>query len=189
MRAAIPALLPVCFAGWLLMSCAAPGVGGSEPAAGSGSAGSETLGAPDDPEAGLDLIDPVYPQPLQGDYRRTAPADLDGDGQQEQVVVLAAVERVRDDPTTAPGLGDFAWDDGQPWQVYVEEPHGRRTYLFSRFVQLGTVEALVDPDNRRIWIVVQTGVGIDVYEAVHQEPDGYRVRHALGAYGTRWTSP
>lgn len=179
----IPALLPVLVAAWLLTACAAPGDAqpGSAPEP-------EAPGEPVGTEASLDLIDPAYPQPLQGDYRLTAVADVDGDGQEEQVVVLAAVDRVREDPDASP-VDEFAWDDGQPWQVYVEEPDGSRTYLFSRFVQLGAVDALVDPDNRRIWIVVKTGVGIDVYEVIHEDPDGYRARHAVGAYGIRWTRP
>src|SRR5690606_19634901 len=118
----------------------------------------------------------------------TARVDLDGDGREEQIVVLAAVELVRDGGEF-PGIDDFAWDDGQPWQVYVEEPGGQRTYLFSQFVQLGTVEALVDPDAARIWIVVQTGAGLDVYEVIYEGPGDYQVRRAVRASGSRWTAP
>ena len=146
------------------------------------------LQAPPAADAGLDLVDPAYPQPLPGDYRRTARVDLDGDGREEQIVVLAAVELVRDGGEF-PGIDDFAWDDGQPWQVYVEEPGGQRTYLFSQFVQLGTVEALVDPDAARIWIVVQTGAGLDVYEVIYEGPGDYQVRRAVRASGSRWTAP
>lgn len=56
--------------------------------------------------------------------------DLDADGASEQVVVMARAALINGRP---------AWDDGQPWQVYVEEADGERTYLYRRFVQLGTV--------------------------------------------------
>lgn len=63
-------------------------------------------------------------------YSRAAQADLDGDGEAERVVLMARAE-VRDRRPL--------WDDGQPWQVYVEESGGERTYLYARFVQLGSV--------------------------------------------------
>lgn len=62
------------------------------------------------------------------DYHLSSAADLDGDGQSERVVITARVEMVRGRP---------AWDDGQPWQVYVEEPDGGRTYLYAQRLQLG----------------------------------------------------
>lgn len=63
-------------------------------------------------------------------YSQQVEADLDSDGAAERLVLMARVELYRGRP---------AWDDGQPWQVYVEEGDGTRTYLYSRFVQLGTV--------------------------------------------------
>jgi hypothetical protein len=63
-------------------------------------------------------------------YQRSAEADLDGDGQLERVVLTARVELIRGRP---------AWDDGQPWQVYIEGSDGRRTYVFAQRLQLGTL--------------------------------------------------
>ena len=63
-------------------------------------------------------------------YSQSVEADLDGDGQPERAVLAARVELYQGRP---------AWDDGQPWQVYVEEPDGSRSDLYRRFVQLGTV--------------------------------------------------
>ena len=80
------------------------------------------------------LVDTTIAPGVAGDgrwgYAVRSEADLDGDGQPETVVAMARVEMYQGRP---------AWDDGQPWQVYVEEPDGRRTYLYSRFVQLGTI--------------------------------------------------
>src|SRR5690606_2531020 len=55
------------------------------------------------------------------DYYQRADADLDGDGQPEQVVTRRARPR-------APCPGD-----GKPWQVYFEVANGRRTYVYARF--------------------------------------------------------
>ncbi len=64
------------------------------------------------------------------EYFLSRETDLDADGAPEQVVVMARAGLINGRP---------AWDDGQPWQVYVEEADGERTYLYRRFVQLGTV--------------------------------------------------
>ena len=64
------------------------------------------------------------------EYFLSRETDLDADGAPEQIVVMARAGLINGRP---------AWDDGQPWQVYVEEANGERTYLYRRFVQLGTV--------------------------------------------------
>jgi hypothetical protein len=80
------------------------------------------------------LVDTAIAPAVAGEdgwnYAQEVEFDLDSDGEAERLVLTARVELYRGRP---------AWDDGQPWQVYVEEGDGRRTYLYSRFVQLGTV--------------------------------------------------
>jgi hypothetical protein len=80
------------------------------------------------------LIDSAIPPAIAGEsgwnYQQSAEADLDGDGQLERVVLTARVELYRGRP---------AWDDGQPWQVYIEAQDGRRTYVFAQRLQLGTL--------------------------------------------------
>jgi hypothetical protein len=63
-------------------------------------------------------------------YRQASDADLTGDGLDERVVLTARVELVRGRP---------AWDDGQPWQVYVEHQDSSRVYLYAQRLQLGTL--------------------------------------------------
>lgn len=88
------------------------------------------------------LVDPDIPPAIAGEdgweYYRIAESDVDGDGVEERIVLTARVEMYRNQP---------AWDDGQPWQVYVEEPDGRRTYLYARYVQLGTVTMRIGLDG------------------------------------------
>lgn len=82
-----------------------------------------------------DLIDGAIPPAVAGEdgwnYSRFAEVDLNGDGSPELVVLMARVEVYRGQP---------AWDDGQPWQVYVESADGLRTYLYARRLQLGSLD-------------------------------------------------
>lgn len=82
-------------------------------------------------------------------YGRGSDVDVDGDGESERVVVAARAE-VRG--------GQPLWDDGQPWQVYVQEESGELTVLFARYVQLGTVEArvtLAEEDERPTVLILE----------------------------------
>lgn len=80
------------------------------------------------------LVDSAIPPAVAGaegwNYQQSAGADLDGDGRAERVVMTARVELYRGRP---------AWDDGQPWQVYIEAPDGGRTYVYGQRLQLGTL--------------------------------------------------
>jgi hypothetical protein len=75
--------------------------------------------------------------------------DLDGDGVEERVVLTARVEMHRGRP---------AWDDGQPWQVYVESGDGTRAYLYAQRLQLGTLTMRVSrgqPDRLPSIILIE----------------------------------
>lgn len=81
-----------------------------------------------------DLIDTTIRPATAGadgwNYRQASDVDLTGDGRDERVVLTARVELIRGRP---------AWDDGQPWQVYVEHQDSSRTYLYAQRLQLGTL--------------------------------------------------
>ncbi|HJR36335.1 MAG TPA: hypothetical protein VJ817_15365, partial [Gemmatimonadales bacterium] len=74
----------------------------------------------------VQLVDSAIPPAVAGaegwNYQQSARADLDGDGRAERVVMTAKVELYRGRP---------AWDDGQPWQVYIEAAEGGRTYVYA----------------------------------------------------------
>jgi len=86
------------------------------------------------PSPTVQLVDSAIPPAVAGEagwnYQQSAEADLTGDGQIERVVLTARVEMYRGQP---------AWDDGQPWQVYIEAPDGTRTYAYAQRLQLGTL--------------------------------------------------
>lgn len=114
--------------------------------------------------------------PRNGDgwgYVRSAAADLDGDGEQERVVVAARVEVRRGEPL---------WDDGQDWAVFVEEVDGQRTPILLRFVQLGHVEALLTEAGEAppaVLAVERTPHSLSVYEAVYRGPGDVSTRPLL----------
>ena len=92
----------------------------------------------------VDLINPNYPPAVGGEpgweYHQTLTADLDGDGVDERVSVTTNAFWMPDEK-------EFGWDDGHPWHVYVEEPDGTRTYLFSNWVQLGRLDVILDREG------------------------------------------
>jgi hypothetical protein len=122
------------------------------------------------PSAAVVLVDSALPPAVAGsgwEYHLRATADLDGDGQPEHASLIAAVGRDGDD--------GFLWDDGQPWQLYVQEADGTRTDVYRRFVQLGTVQAHVSTTPAGggalgILIVENTPQMIRIYEAAYAGP-------------------
>lgn len=116
------------------------------------------------------LVDPAYPPGIADSgwqYRESVEADLDRDGANETVVVTAR----------AGWNGQsFDFDDGQPWQVYVEEADGKRTYLYSRWVQLGTLETGVSEENGNLSVVIleRQGFSFSLYRVSYSGPSVQR---------------
>lgn len=137
----------------------------------------------------VDLVNPNFPPAVGGEpgweYHQTLTADLDGDGQEEQVSVTT-------NAFWMPDRREFAWDDGHPWHVYVDEPDGSRTYLFSEWVQLGRLELILDREGPGLFIVYERGGGLVVYRAAYQGPGQFRTVLAfhipLSDYAT-WADP
>lgn len=136
------ARLVVLLATVLLLGCAAEGpIEEVEPAVPTGNPA---------PPAQIALIDSAISAAIAGEdgwnFQQHVTGDLTGDGQPERVVMTARVELVRGQP---------AWDDGQPWQVYVESSSGSRTYLYAQRLQLGTLTLrLSRPDSTQLPTVI-----------------------------------
>jgi hypothetical protein len=115
------------------------------------------------------LIDPALPravlrQPGWG-YGRVAARDLDNDGVEEQVVVIA---------DAALHEGKLLWEDGHVWQIYIEEPDGARTYVYSRLVPMGHVHARFtaapQPGPPALILLEQAPHHLGVYEVRYRGP-------------------
>ena len=129
-------------------------------------------------EAAPVLVDSSIPSGVAGEdgwgYVQSSEVDLDGDGDSERVVLAARVEMVRGRP---------AWDDGQPWQVYVQESSGERTDLYRRFVQLGTLTMRVTVPQadraREVVLLEHLPDRLSVFEIAYEAPGRIRTRAAL----------
>lgn len=115
--------------------------------------------------ASLSLIDSIYAPffDLPPSYTRSAYADLDGDGEEEKVVLQGMVGEENGEPM---------WDDGQPWRVYVEEPDGTRTMVFLKWVQLGYADAMLTDakPNPTLLIEIRSHNGLTLYEVRYDGP-------------------
>jgi hypothetical protein len=142
--------------------------GAAEAPADRGSAEPATAGVEETPAP--PLVDTTIAPAVAGEegwnYSQQVESDLDADGEAERLVLTARVELYRGRP---------AWDDGQQWQVYVEEGDGRRTYLYSRFVQLGTVAMRVaraeGGDGPSVILLEHLPDRLAVHEIQYEGPD------------------
>ena len=115
------------------------------------------------------LIDSTIPPAVAGEagwnYQQTAESDLDGDGSPERIILTARVELYRGRP---------AWDDGQPWQVYIESPEGNRTYIFAQRLQLGTLTMRLgqsdNGDSTMVILLVHLPDKLSLYEISYLGP-------------------
>lgn len=130
-----------------------------------------------DPAPELILVDPRYELSTAGvqgyDYHQTAEADLDGDKTNETVHVIALVTRTGKLPPD-----DVGWDDGQPWQVYVEEPSGEVTHVYAGWIQLGRLHAGISGSagKETLMLLAQEGITRTVYQVDYQEPGHAKAR-------------
>lgn len=121
-----------------------------------------------------DRNDPTLPHAVIGtpgwEYVRVSLGDFDGDGVAERAVLLARV---------ALRNGEPVWDDWNVWQVYVEEPTGERTYVYSGPVQLGQLEPSVTmPDETgrsTIVLVEHTPQSVMMLEVDYDGPGNARL--------------
>ena len=150
--------------GAILLCCAC---GADDPAAGTGDEvpAADTI-SPKPPS--VQLVDSTISPAVAGEegwhYQQSADVDLTGDGHLERVVLTARVELYRGRP---------AWDDGQPWQVYVEDRSGTRTYVYAQRLQLGTLTMRVtrgETDPPVVVLLEQLPDRMRVVEASYMGP-------------------
>lgn len=106
-------------------------------------------------------------------YRRELVVDLDGDRQDERLVVAADAE--------VGARGHVLWEDGHRWAVFVDALRGR-TLLYGAFVPNGFVEvaALIPGSDGRRKVLVQerTPSQLRALEVEYQGPGSARLSSA-----------
>ena len=131
------------------------------------------------PDTVSDLIQARVPAALAGDtgwrYQQQVSADIDGDGDDETVVLISDV--------TLDARGQPLWEDGHRWQVYVRERDGTVTRLYARFLPNGklTADLAMPPSGAVLGIVLieQTPSHIGVYEFRYRGPNSVEVHRRL----------
>jgi hypothetical protein len=126
----------------------------------------------------VDMVSPRHDDAVMGEagwnHAQSTTADLDGDGTAEKAVIIANADIYH---------GTVLWNDGQVWQVYVEEPDGTRTYVYKQFLQLGSVLArLARPEAPRFGAAAKDAQvqppTILLLEQVPQRFAAYEVRYS-----------
>ncbi len=120
------------------------------------------------PAQQVDLVDPKQELIAAGtpgwEYQQSMTAELDGDGSTEAIYILAKAMK---DPNRP---GEYQWDDGQPWQVYVQDG-GDITRIFARWVQAGRLTVFVtDEEPARLVVAEQEGAGFHLYNVRYKGP-------------------
>jgi hypothetical protein len=96
------------------------------------------------------------------DYHQSLQADLDQDGKTESVEIIARV-------ANAAQKGEYLWDDGQPWQVYIKDGD-QITHIYNRFVQLGGLSVMItDEQPPRVAIAENQGAGFALYTVTYSD--------------------
>lgn len=119
--------------------------------------------------ADTSLVNPLLPVAVDStnhwQYRKSTTYDLDRDGTQETITILANVEK-------SPS-GQLAWDDGQPWEVRIEEPDGTRTRALAQFVQLGKITGYITHQDGHptLFLLEQAGSGLRGFEITYSGPN------------------
>jgi hypothetical protein len=106
-------------------------------------------------------------------YRTEHVADLDGDGQDERIVLAADV--------TLAANGTPLWEDGHRWAAWVESP-GTRTLLYAAFVPNGFVEAAAlrpdDKGKRKVLVQERSRSQLRALEIEYRAPGTARLTSA-----------
>jgi len=102
--------------------------------------------------------------PGKWQHRKVVGSDLDGDGIQERVVILARVG------TSSEGVE--TWDDGQEWEARIEEPDGTTTRVYAQYVQLGRLRGYINDGQGRptLFLLEETSARVRGFEVTYHGP-------------------
>ena len=134
----------------------------------------------------INLVDPKQEAAFEAsgrwEYQELTSADLDGDGSEEKLVLVADVPLNSD--------GQPSWDDGQPWEVRIEEANGNQTRVYAQYVQLGHVWAGVVREEEsppKMLLIEETDLPrIRVFQVRYLGPGQVDVCELLDRQVERW---
>jgi hypothetical protein len=169
----------------LLASCDGSGIASSD--RGRVASTSTTASPPTSPVENCrgEPVDLVHRRPAaagdQGyEYHQVLKSDLDRDGTDETAHLIASLKKVGEDDY-GHDEDDYGWEDGHAWHLYVEEPDGHRTYLFSDWVQFGTLDVhLISPSDSTLAIQHDSANAFGLYCAEYLGPGKVRSTELAG---------
>ncbi|MDD4688591.1 MAG: hypothetical protein PHE51_02460 [Eubacteriales bacterium] len=98
--------------------------------------------------------------------------DIDGDEKDETIVLSTSAQKDQN--------GEFVWDDGQKWALYITENADDAYILYDDYVQLGNVEFDVsdyymnDGTDTKVTVTISTGAGLKLINySYDKETHGY----------------
>ena len=110
----------------------------------------------------INLVSPSQPAAVESpnawQYKRMMSYDLNGDGTKENIVILANIVVSSD--------GKESWDDGQAWEVRIEETDKTVTRVYAQYIQLGLLKGYITMEQGRagIFLLEETAGGFKGFE-------------------------
>ena len=102
-------------------------------------------------------------------------SDIDGDGENERIILVTSAERDRD--------GEFFWNDGQNWALYID---GKEDYLlYNQYLSTGfpyfevSDYYMKDGTKTQIKLIVSTGASFSVSNYGFSASDGGYVKTVI----------
>lgn len=107
-------------------------------------------------------------------YRIPIKADLNGDGQEETILLIGNIEPLATNKDKSPDPDGWLWDDGDAWVVVIEE-QGQQTLVYNGWTQ-GKIEIqLINKDHPKLQIINRSSDDLYTYNIDYQSPQNFTI--------------